>query len=156
MYNCWKLFSSSVIKNKTLPIVQSRINIIGRNLYFVTQKALRTEIKNRVINEAYDSPKLLKKNSIITKKIKDKVMSFIYFFIFIYCLKLFWCIEIFKIYLIICSIIYNTAYQYALCMCRKFSLWLFLILSSRLRTFSKYLVLKYLLFQIQFQILQVW
>ena len=82
------MFSSSVIRNKTLPVVQSVINIIGKNRYLVIQKALKTEIKNKVINEAYDKPKLLKKNSIIAKKIKDGTSNFIYFIIFIYYSKL--------------------------------------------------------------------
>ncbi|MCK5085214.1 hypothetical protein KAK05_00715 [Candidatus Parcubacteria bacterium] len=49
----------------TLPVVKSKIKIIGKNRYLVIQKALRIETKNNVIREDLDSPKLLKKNSII-------------------------------------------------------------------------------------------
>jgi len=56
--------------------------MIGKNLYLVIQKALEMEIKNKVASEANESPALLKKNSIITKKINDGTSSFIYFLIF--------------------------------------------------------------------------
>ena len=51
MYNCWKLFFPSVRRNKTLLVVKSIVKIIGRNLYLVTQKALKAEIKNKAMSD---------------------------------------------------------------------------------------------------------
>ncbi|MCK5466004.1 hypothetical protein KAI56_00705 [Candidatus Parcubacteria bacterium] len=51
IYNCWKLFFPSVRRNKTLLVVKSIVNIIGRSLCLVIQKALKAEIKNRANND---------------------------------------------------------------------------------------------------------